>query len=87
MDHFSDRRHRLNSPEVPSVMRAVFTRLQQLVEERSNFDEAKILYGVLKRMDRNRVGRPHSERVTWETIEKWTNSPTWVKWTNIEEGA
>ena len=69
------RRHRLNGPEVAPVMRAVLLRLEDLVEERSDLEEAEILYRVHYRMTRNRTGRPHyGYAITWEKIRKWIHS-------------
>jgi hypothetical protein len=74
---FSQRRHRLHPVEVPAVMTAVRLRLQQLVKERSNFDEAIVLFRVLTRFEVHRSGRPnYVEPLTWEIIRGYLKNGT-----------
>ena len=79
MVHFSDRRHRLNAEEVGPVMRAVHHRLEELIQDRGDLEEAEALFMALWRFHENRVGRPsYPEPIGWQLIEDhleiWTIS-------------
>lgn len=72
MAHLSDRRYRLNAPEVGPVMALVADRLGELVEAREDFNLAQILFIVLYRFKTYQVGRPaYPDPITWEIIEDW----------------
>ena len=58
------RRHRIQEDELPYVMKAVFLRLAQLVEEEVT-PETEALFRVLWRFDRHRTGPPsYPEEIT-----------------------
>jgi hypothetical protein len=69
----SQRRHRLHGHEVPAVMTAVCLRLQQLVEERSDLEEATILFRILFRFTEHRPGAPDYPEPSWEVFESLLN--------------
>jgi hypothetical protein len=73
MKGFSQRRHRLHGHEVPAVMTAVRLRLQALVDDRADFDEASILFRVLFRFTVHRSGAPDYPEPSWEAFSAFLN--------------
>jgi len=66
---FSERRHRLNSEEIPEVMKALALLLRRYVREERDLDSATVAFMPFFRMLYCRSGRPnYPEPVTWNTI-------------------
>jgi len=61
----SERRHRIQGDEVPAVARALWERLDQLVEARQDREEAELLFRVLYRLTVHRQGQPNYGNFTW----------------------
>jgi hypothetical protein len=69
MVQLSDRRYRLNGPEVDPIMDLVSEKLGELAAYREDLEKAKILFMVLFRFKTYQVGRPpYPEPITWEVI-------------------
>jgi len=77
MVHYSNRRrHGLYPIEFDPVFRLVKKGLADLLETRSNFPEAKILFKILWRFENSRPGRPrYPDEISWQLIHVYINEP------------
>lgn len=76
MVHSRRRRHGLYPYAFGPVFRLVKKGLADLLETRSNFPEAEILFKVLWRFENNRPGRPqYPKNITWQLIHEYINGP------------
>ncbi len=81
---FSQRRHRLNGLEVPSVMEAVEFQLKQLLEDKADLLTTSILFRVYFRLREHVTNRPnYPPHGTWEEISSYLSYGT----VSEEEGA
>ncbi|MBA7646475.1 hypothetical protein ES703_54239 [subsurface metagenome] len=80
---FSQRRHRLNSDEVPPVKKAVYHRLLYLLEEKEDILTAEILFRVFFRLNEHVTNRPsYPPHGTWSEMSYYLSNGTVSK----EEG-
>ena len=66
MDHFNQRRHRLNPDEMDVVFYLLLDTLDSLAKHSSNPVKANEVYRILWRFEYNKPGRPAYPDFTWE---------------------
>jgi len=66
----SEKRHRLHPHEIPEVIQGLILRLEKLVEERKDEENAKIVFRTLNRlMFAEKGGRPRYPEFTWSSAQ------------------
>lgn len=77
MVHYSKRRrYSLRTDEFGPNFRSVKHSLADLLETRSNFPEAEILFKILWRFENSRPGRPkYPDEISWQLIHEYINGP------------